>query len=121
TVFESSPQEEDTPDWLKQMSAEAEAKAQQDLSQPASEPQFEVDTPDWLKQMSASAEPIEAQTPPDAPELNIDTPDWLSALGSASETVSDEEPASFTELASSEKEADSLPPIDMPDWLKSSG
>jgi len=115
-----TPSQEDTPDWLKQMSAEAESKSQQVSSQPASDSQFDADTPDWLKQMSANAEPVEAKTPQDAPELNIDTPDWLSTLGGADDNTSSVEPAAFTESNVPEKEAESLPPMDMPDWLKSS-
>lgn len=120
-AFEPSPfTQDETPDWLKQMSADAESKSQQVSSQPASDSQFDVDTPDWLKQMSANFEPAEAQTPQDAPELNIDTPDWLSSLGGASKNALGGEPAAFTESNVPEKEAESLPPMDMPDWLKSS-
>jgi len=70
--------------------------------------------------MSANAEPVEAKVPQDAPELNIDTPDWLSTLGGASENALGGESAAFTEADVPEKEAESLPPMDMPDWLKSS-
>ena len=122
-AFESSsftPTQDETPDWLKQMSADAESKSQQVSSQLASDSNFNVDTPDWLKQMSANAEPVEAKVPQDAPELNIDTPDWLSTLGGASENALGGESAAFTEADVPEKEAESLPPMDMPDWLKSS-
>jgi hypothetical protein len=118
--FTFTPTQDETPDWLKQMSADAESKSQQVSSQPTRDAQFDVDTPDWLKQMSANAEPVEAKTPQDAPEFNIDTPDWLSSLGGASENALGVEPAAFTESSLPEKEAESLPPMDMPDWLKSS-
>lgn len=84
-----SAQEDDTPDWLKQMSAEAEAKDSK----------------------------VEAQTPSDAPEFNIDAPDWLSTLGSTSEQTSSVEPSPFTESSISKKVSDINPPT-MPDWLK---
>jgi hypothetical protein len=118
--FGFTPTQDETPDWLKQMSADAESKSQQVSSQPASDAQFDVDTPDWLKQMSANAEPVEAKTQQDAPELNIDTPDWLSSLGGASENALGVESAAFAESSLPEKEAQALPPMDMPDWLKGS-
>ncbi|NJN79629.1 MAG: hypothetical protein HC797_03675, partial [Anaerolineales bacterium] len=81
----------------------------------------EDDTPDWIKQMSDAAksqEEVEAQLPKDAPELNIDTPDWLSNLGGMDEKVLGNEPVSFAESSVSESEAESLPEMDVPDWLK---
>jgi hypothetical protein len=96
-----SAQADDTPDWLKQMSAEAEAKDSK----------------------------VEANVPNDAPEFNIDAPDWLSSLGSTAEQTSSNTPLSSphfsemggtsgdTESSISKKESDINPPT-MPDWLK---
>lgn len=86
----SSPQQDDTPDWLKQMSAEAETKDAK----------------------------VEAQLPQDAPEFNIDAPDWLSSLGSMAEQAPSLESDLFAESNVGKQEAEFIPPTDVPDWLK---
>lgn len=80
---------DDTPDWLKQMSDEAQEKSEQDTSsQPTSPLLADGDIPAWFEQLSnTSAEPIEAQTPRDAPELSIDTPNWLEQLPDTSAEI----------------------------------
>lgn len=110
---ESQPEKDELTDWLHDTD---------EVKPPAFAPSKD-DTPDWLKQMSAQADAksqeVEAQLPKDAPQFNIDTPDWLSTLGGVDEKISEIEPVAFSESSIPENEAESLPPMDMPDWLKS--
>lgn len=80
----------DTPDWLRQMAADAEAKS----------------------------EDLNAETPQDAPELPLDAPDWLRGLGGTAEPAQNEESAGLSESGAGESEA-SLFSAEIPDWLKS--
>ncbi|GAB1469612.1 hypothetical protein MASR2M66_04890 [Chloroflexota bacterium] len=129
----------DTPDWLKQMSAEAEAPS----APPA--PAFDMpdDTPDWLKDMSGgeTQTPAEAEAPSILPDsafdMPNDTPDWLkdmsdgeaqtpatpqaSAFDMSGDTPDwlsglSEGSAPFTESTSAESEA-LLSDIEIPSWL----
>jgi hypothetical protein len=45
-------------------------------------------------------------------------PDWLNSLGGGEEKPASVEPVSFVESNVPESEAQFLPPMDMPDWLK---
>jgi hypothetical protein len=124
------PEKDELSDWLRETD-EAPNPFSVQANMPSTESNYETsepilfspqqdDTPDWLKQMSADAEEtkIEAQLPKDAPELSIDTPDWLSSLGSTEEQTPSVESNLFAETSSSESEAEFIPPMDMPDWLK---
>lgn len=84
---------DETPDWLKQMSADAKAK---------------------------SVEGLQAETPSDAPEIPIDTPDWLSGLRGVDEQGQGAESASVSESSPGESDASDLSSMDIPDWMKSS-
>ncbi|MBM4426346.1 MAG: zinc ribbon domain-containing protein [Chloroflexi bacterium] len=106
---------DDTPDWLRQMAADAEAKlepVQADVYQDA--PEFSLDAPDWLSNLGGaameskpeSAQPVKQQ---ESTEFPLETPDWLSSLGSV-EIESKPEPAQPVEI-----------PLETPDWLSSLG
>lgn len=87
----SPPAADDTPDWLRQMAADEEAKSS-----------F-----------------IEAQIPPDAPELPLDTPDWLRSLGGMAEQGQSADSIGSSVPASSEPEAPDFSSLEIPAWMKS--
>ncbi len=107
--------ENDTPDWLKQMSADEDAKkAQQSPSFGAASNTFPAessDTPDWLRQMAAADEqPSSFEAPSnEIPASNSDAPDWLRQMAAA-----DEQPSSFDAPSNEIPAANS----DTPDWLR---
>jgi hypothetical protein len=106
---------DDTPDWLRQMAADAEAKpepVQADVYQDA--PEFSLDAPDWLSNlggttMESKPEPVQPTEQQKATDLPLETPDWLSSFGSV-EIESKPEQAQPAEL-----------PLETPDWLSSLG
>jgi len=131
-----APAPEDTPDWLKQMAAEAGEKqpepstddssfgssdwfsqtpadsdfaAQAQPSEPSSGESS--DTPDWLKQMQASAAPVEPEPAQSVEPLNFstDAPDWLSQMQTGDAAAEVQAPEPF-EVSS-----------DTPDWLSGLG
>ena len=120
---EAQPEKDELTDWLRNTNEVQKPEKGFPVFEPPAFTPSKDDTPDWLKQMSAQAEAksqeIEAQLPKDAPQLNIDTPDWLSNLGGMDQKITGLENAIFTDSGVSENEAESLPPMDMPDWLKS--
>jgi hypothetical protein len=87
----SPPAADDTPDWLRQMAADEEAKSSS----------------------------LEAQVPQDAPELPLDTPDWLRSLGGMAEQDQSADSAIFSEPASGEPEAPDFSSLEIPAWMKS--
>lgn len=115
-----SNQADDTPDWLKQMSADAEAKEEKiEAHTPNDAPEFNIDTPDWLSSLGqASNIETNINKQEDQVPLNADAPDWLNDLGSTSQQTSSIESNVFTESSVSESEAEFNLPSDMPDWLK---
>lgn len=124
SAFSEEPQPQafnDTPDWLKQMAADAgEVKPQRSESdfnsadwstqppadsQPAAQPEpssqsfdFSSETPDWLSQLQSESAPAEPQKP------SGNEPDWLSQL--QSNERSNERPPEASQ-----------PAFDTPDWL----
>lgn len=122
------PAADDTPDWLRQMAADAgEVKSEPApestldwFSQPpaapkvesaeASIPSSESDTPDWLSQLKADAAATPESQEPFAAPFASDTPDWLSKLQSDVNTSPDEEEPGESGFAA-----------DTPDWLKNLG
>ncbi|GAB4571700.1 MAG: hypothetical protein Fur0017_21350 [Anaerolineales bacterium] len=121
----SAPASEDTPDWLKQMAADAGEKQpepsaddssfgssdwfSQTPAEPTSDSQSQPselsDTPDWLKQMQSS----EPAQPAESFNFRTETPDWLSQMQADSAAAQPQEPELFN--TSSET----------PDWLESLG
>jgi hypothetical protein len=132
-AFDSSfaaPTSNDTPDWLKQMAADAgeqqpeETPAESSFGSsdwftqmpadsnaapqtPAAQPfDFSADTPDWLNQLQADANAAPQAQAPEPFNLPSDTPDWLNQLQSDSNAAPQgQTPEPFN--ASS----------DTPDWL----
>ncbi|MCB9111931.1 MAG: hypothetical protein H6634_11860 [Anaerolineales bacterium] len=126
----SAPASEETPDWLKQMAADAGEQPVSSTSEetpfggsdwfdqggqqePAAEPFEPTDTPDWLKQMAADASTSEQEpSASDAGSFDMpsETPDWLSQMsaraGSMEEEKAPETAHPFEESA------------ETPDWLK---
>ena len=127
------PVSDDTPDWLKQMAAEAgEVKNEpaadstldwfsQTPAAPPSVPKADsatpffssaesAETPDWLSQLQADAAASSASQEAFAAPSGSDTPDWLSKLQADVNTdpqTEEPEHESFT--------------ADTPDWLKNLG
>ncbi|MDR3575510.1 MAG: hypothetical protein P4L50_16750 [Anaerolineaceae bacterium] len=102
---------EETPDWLKNLSAgrsETAAAAQPVQAAPAEE------IPDWLKSLSpGSAEPTTAAQPVQQPSAapSGDTPDWLKSFAP--------NPAEASAPSQTESAAPAAPADETPDWLKS--
>jgi hypothetical protein len=127
--FSAPASSNDTPDWLKQMAADAgekepetpaasplgasdwfsDASSASNPAPQAKEPEpFDLssDTPDWLNQMSASANVAPQAKEPEPFDLSSDTPDWLNQMSaSANVAPQTKEPEPF-DLSS-----------DTPDWL----
>ncbi len=145
--FESSaPTIDDTPDWLKQMSAEASEPSEPQEAQGAPTETSNADdwfnqptatdagdTPDWLKQMSAEAG--EPQKPQEAPTETSnaddwfnqptatdagDTPDWLKQMSAeAGEPQKPQEAPTETSNADDWfNQPTATDAGDTPDWLK---
>lgn len=126
------PAADDTPDWLKQMAADAgEMKAapapdftldwfSQPPAAPPSTPKVESaepfvssaesDSPDWLNQLKADAAATPESQESFAAPFASDTPDWLSKLQSDVNTSPDAEESEESGFAA-----------DTPDWLKNLG
>ncbi len=93
----SPPVSDETPDWLKQMAADAGEKPEPPaetsfdtndwFKQPAADtnaaPQSSSSTPDWLSQMSANAGSAAQTQSAEAFDLPADTPDWLNQMSAA--------------------------------------
>lgn len=128
----------DTPDWLKQMAAEAgelkkettESDASFDsldwfsraepglglASQPPAETTPPEDPPDWLRQMSAGAEPVA----PQPAASTADAPDWLQGLGGIAAGFVESAPAESEAVPSDEEGAESGKSDSTPLWLQES-
>ena len=108
--------EDDTPDWLKQMSADEDAKKVQQAPSFGTTsntfPAESSDTPDWLRQMAAAADDQSSSfdAPSNAPPTDdIDTPDWLRQMAAA-----DDQTLAFDAPSNANPTSDA----DAPDWLK---
>lgn len=119
----------DTPDWLKQMAADAgqqepetpavspfgasdwfsDASSASNVAPQAQEPEpfnLSSDTPDWLNQMSANANAAPQAQEPEPFNVSSDMPDWLNQMSSSANAAPQaQEPEPF-DL-----------PSDTPDWL----
>lgn len=136
------PDESDTPDWLKQMSAEYEEKPPAAPSSPFIDtPDLPSDTPDWLRNLGETQERTpHAETDASAP---FDLPDWMRSEAAESPPIQDAAPKWLMEETESGAESPSwLPPEQaatllpeqpqgetaarddvfggLPDWLKES-
>ncbi|MEN9563698.1 MAG: hypothetical protein RIR73_1942 [Chloroflexota bacterium] len=123
----------DTPDWLKQMAADAEqqepetptaspigasdwfsdSSTSSNAASQAQEPEpfnLSSDMPDWLNQMSASANAAPQAKEPEPFNVSSDTPDWLNSLGGESAPFDESVPAASEPF-------DSVG--DIPSWLDS--
>ncbi len=103
---------DDTPDWLRRMAAEDDAKKAQPPSFDSSSNAFPPEaseSPDWLRQIAADSP---------ADELK-DTPDWLRGMEDKNQST---DSAAFTGPASSEVEAfDPSSKGELPAWLNDQG
>ena len=116
--------EEEIPDWLKSMQADAPAAEPPLAFTPAPEPAAPpaADVPDWLKAMQAPAEapePAPSFAPPSAPAS--ETPSWMATPEAPAEDMPDwlkSMPATGAFTTSGPSEA-SAPAENLPDWLKS--
>ncbi len=117
----------DTPDWLRQMAADAGEQAN-DLN---ATPSDTSDAPDWLHQMAAddSSQNENIQTLSagtfDAPEQKIDdAPDWLRAMGTLQDQTPSADSAGFSEAGFGEPQRDQSEAAkdssteNVPDWMK---
>lgn len=108
---ESQPEQDELTGW---QSIPAEPQQPAPIELPAE------DTPDWLRQMAMDAEskPAVSETPSESAELPLDAPDWLSSLGNADTQTSSGDFSSLFESTPAESEAQPLPPLETPEWLK---
>ena len=118
-TFSSTSSIDDTPDWLRQMSADEDAKKSKPVSPSisnASTPDS-ADTPDWLRQMAAADNLIPPADSNDAPDLSIDVPDWLRGMEEKGQSA--ESSSVFSAPSFSESEAPSIPSATgaLPSWL----
>ncbi|MCE7858740.1 MAG: hypothetical protein DYG86_03005 [Chloroflexi bacterium CFX2] len=130
----SQPKPDDTtPEWLKQMAAEAGEKktesesmdwfsqipaespaGSKDQSQEPSVPALGSDSSDWLSKLQADVNTDAQAKAPESSEFPADTPDWLRNLGG----VSGGEPSPFIESTPDEPEP-LIPEPGIPSWLAS--
>ncbi|MBL8101288.1 MAG: hypothetical protein JNM02_02040, partial [Anaerolineales bacterium] len=115
--FSTTSSMDDTPDWLRQMAADEDAKKAPQVSSFDTTPAVSSDTPDWLRQMAADSDvqPVE----PSMPDLNsaatTDTPDWLRGLEDKTQR---DELTNFTEPGSGESEPPAMISTgELPAWL----
>ncbi|MFN8384745.1 MAG: zinc ribbon domain-containing protein [Anaerolineales bacterium] len=117
-TFSSASSIDDTPDWLRQMAADEDAKKSQPSPSSFSNAiaPDSADTPDWLRQMAAADNLIPPADSNDAPDLSIDVPDWLRGMEEKSQSA--ESPV-FSNPSPSESEAPSTPSTTgaLPSWL----
>ncbi|MBK8619830.1 MAG: hypothetical protein IPN96_22680 [Anaerolineales bacterium] len=118
----------DTPDWLRQMAADSDAKNSGAVFDDASQNTFaatpaDSDTPDWLRQMAADSDAKNsgavfddasqntfAATPADS-----DTPDWLRQMAADSDAKNS---GAVFDDASQNTFAATPADSDTPDWLR---
>lgn len=98
TPFSAPPSSDDTPDWLKQMTADA---GQKESEPPAVLP---LGSSDWFSDASSAS----SAAPQETFNLSSDTPDWLSSLGGESAPFAGSAPAESEPFASGG---------DIPSWL----
>ena len=121
-TFSSASSIDDTPDWLRQMSADEDAKKVQQppSTDPLSSlfPSDSSETPDWLRQMAAGQEDVSQQQPSFETPSNLtpasadsETPDWLHQM------AADETLISSTPAADEANKAQEFS-LDIPDWLR---
>ena len=111
----------ETPDWLRQMSAEHESKNEDIPAKPFDAPAESAGTADWLHQLGqdASKNSDSLFTDTEAAPAPQDEPDWLSALRGSQEQTQSPDSAVFSESVLSADEAAELPSSDvLPDWMK---
>jgi hypothetical protein len=108
-TFDSPPKFSDTPDWLRQLAEDDNAKSSQPAQPASPAPSSFGDAPDWLSQLGGQEPAQPAQPASPAPSSFDSTPDWLRQLDAA-------EPAQPTSPAAA------VPPSgDTPDWLRQLG
>ena len=101
--FAPPPSSDETPDWLKQMAADAGEKE----PEPASDSSF--GSSDWFSQTPAEGS-FNSQAQPSEPFSGTsDTPDWLKQMQADSNSAAQEKPAAEPFSFSSDS--------DVPDWL----
>ncbi len=103
-----SSSDSDTPDWLRQLQADAKASAS-DFPEPSGT-LFSSNAPDWLSQLQTDANASSDSQAPFIPPSSSETPDWLSKLQADVNTAQhteEPEPSAFS--------------ADSPDWLKDLG
>lgn len=127
--FSAPASSNDTPDWLKQMAADAgqqepeppaaspfggsdwfsDASSAPNAAPQAQEPEpfnLSSDTPDWLNQMSANANAAPQAKEPEPFNVSSDMPDWLNQMSASANAGSQaQEPEPFNVSS------------DTPDWL----
>ncbi len=113
----------ETPDWLRQMSAEHESKNEDIPAKPFDSPAASADTGDWLHQLGEDASrnsdlfSTDAEAEPALPPQ--DEPNWLSSLRGSQEQTQSADSAVFSESVLNENEAAELPSnTGLPDWMK---
>ena len=123
----SAPPADDTPDWLRAMAAESDAKSD---TKPLSDVRntfdsSSSDTPDWLRSMAAEGDTQNDSTISndlnnifDAAPSSSDTPDWLRTM-SAQDKAQSADSVGFPETDSGKSGATKgLSTGNVPDWLK---
>jgi hypothetical protein len=108
----------ETPDWLRQMSAEHESKNGDIPAKPFDPPAASAD---WLHQLGedASQNSDSFLTDAEAAPAPQEEPDWLSALRGSQEQTQNADSDVFSEPVLSAAEAAELPSNDgLPDWMK---
>lgn len=121
-ISPSTSSTDETPDWLRQMAADEDAKKEQPVppSNPTSDlfPPSSSETPDWLQRMAAGQQDVnQSQTlssdksSNEASTNEADTPDWLRQMAANGNL---NPPAASADVYNDAPELS----IDVPDWLR---
>ena len=119
---------EATPDWLRQMVADAEAQQSDEIAPAIEEytPPADSDSPDWLRNLSAASEAQTNNLKLDNNVVNApaasseEEPDWLRAMGGLPTQTHSADPLNSSEIGQGMFEAAEDRSVEkLPDWMQS--